>query len=540
MGFADSLVMRLLLIFLAFTLTATATEKLEKWIYASRNLLVEKSVDELGVLLQRGHAAGYTHLLLADSKFSRLAEMDARYFKNVARVKQLAVQNEIEIVPALFSIGYSNDILGRDVNLVEALPVRGLPLVVRGGVAVVDDPAAPALPGGDFSDPKKWSWKDDTVVFENNTARVTDAKTNARIVRKLALQPYRQYHLSVWIKTDAFRGSAEVKVLPPEGRASLTWSHLGVKATQDWTQHHVVFNSQENTAADLMLGAWGGGAGTLVWRDARLEEVAFLNMPRRAGCPLAITTAEGKALVEDTDFEPLKDPALGMKPYAGEFDIYHTPPPLRTKLPDGTRLLASYYHAMTVHDGQTMICPSEPKTYDLLRDQAVRMHKLWGAHGYMMSHDEIRILNHCAACEARHLTPGQIIADNVHRCIALLREINPGGRIYTWSDMFDPNHNAVAKNYYLVKGDLTGSWEGLDKDVIVLPWYFEKRAESLKFFAARGNRQVIAGYYDAKPERIREWLAATEGVEGVIGVMFTTWRNNYTDLEAFAKAVDGK
>ena len=123
--------MRILIALLAFTVSATAAEKLEKWIYKSTNLLVEKNVDELAALLTRGHAAGYTHMLLTDSKFSRLADMDARYFKNVERVKQLAAQNQIEIVPALFSIGYSNDILSRDVNLVEALPVKNLPLTVE-------------------------------------------------------------------------------------------------------------------------------------------------------------------------------------------------------------------------------------------------------------------------------------------------------------------------------------------------------------------------------------------------------------------------
>ena len=240
-------------------------------------------------------------------------------------------------------------------------------------------------------------------------------------------------------------------------------------------------------------------------------------------------------LAEGADFEKLTDPMLGMKPYAGEFDVWHEPPQLRTKLPDGTKLLASYYHAATIHDGQAMICPSEPKTMEVLRDQAQRVHKLWGAKGYMMSHDEIRVLNHCAACQSRKLTPGQILAENVRACTAILKEVNPGGRIHVWSDMFDPHHNAVKGNYYLVNGDITGSWEGLDKDVIAVPWHFGKREESLKFFAERGNRSVIAGYYDAKPEQVKQWLAAAKG-RNVIGVMYTTWQNNYADLEAFAKA----
>lgn len=529
---------RTLLALLALALPATATEKLEKWIYKSTNLLVAKNADDVIALIERGHAAGYTHMLLADSKFSRLMEMDERYFKNVARVKAAAAKSRIEIVPALFSIGYSNDILARDVNLVEAIPVRDVPLVVKNGAAVVDDKDAPTLPGGKFDDRKGWSFADDVVHFENGAARITDAKgVNARVTRRLKVQPWRQYHVSVRIKTQDFRGEPEIKALTENG-AQLCWSNLGVKQTQDWQVHHTVFNSQENTSVSLYFGIWSGSSGSLWWDDASIETVSFMNMPRRDGCPLTVRIENGRALVEGHDFGRLDDPLMGMKPWKGEFDVWHEPPTMQTKLPDGTRLLASYYHTQTIYNGQAMICPSESKTYDLLRDQAQRVHKLWGAKGYMMNHDEVRLLNHCEACRKRALTPGQILADNVKRCIAILREVNPGGRIHVWSDMFDPNHNAVTKNYYLVNGDLTGSWEGLDKEVIILPWHFEKRAKSMKFFADRGHRQVIAGYYDAKPGRIRDWLTATEGINGVLGVMYTTWRNNYSDLEGFAKAAD--
>src|SRR5439155_12974686 len=126
---------------------------------------------------------------------------------------------------------------------------------------------------------------DDTVVFESGAARVTDAKKNARISKKLSVQPWRQYHVSVRIKTQDFRGQPEIKALPEKG-AALSWSNLGVKPTQDWQTHHAVFNSQENTSVNLYFGAWGGGSGSLWWSDAKIEETAFMNMPRRAGCPL--------------------------------------------------------------------------------------------------------------------------------------------------------------------------------------------------------------------------------------------------------------
>jgi hypothetical protein len=531
----------LLFVICLLGLAAGSAHAVEKWLYCPTNLLVDKNVSELETLWRRAAAAGYTHVLLADSKFNRLGEMSARYFQNVERVKKIATELNIEIVPALFSIGYSNDMLSQDPNLVEGPPVKDVPLVVQSGVARVDDPDAPTLPGGDFSDLKKWTWKDDFIVADNGSARISNADgKNARIVQKLKVKPWRQYHVSVWIKTQNFHGEPMIKVLPSkEDGRSLQWTNLDVAPTQDWKLHHAVFNSLEYPDVGLYLGVWGAGTGSLWWRDAKIEEVAFLNMTRRPGTPLVVKTAEGQPLVEGRDFEPLTDPQLGQKPYAGEYDTWHEPPQLHTKLPDGTRLLASYFHAATIYEHQATICLSEPKTYELLRDQAKRVHAAWNAKSYMMSHDEMRVANWCDACQARHLTSGQLLADNVKRCVEILHETSPGAHLYVWNDMFDPHHNAVPGPYYLVNGPLTDSWEGLPKQVTIMQWNFPHRAESLKFFANRGHAQVIAGFYDAPPEKIRDWFAAAKAVPGSVqGVMYTTWRHDYSQLEKFSKLVD--
>ncbi|MBI3875245.1 MAG: hypothetical protein HY300_04665, partial [Verrucomicrobia bacterium] len=280
----------------------------------------------------------------------------------------------------------------------------------------------------------------------------------------------------------------------------------------------------------------GAGTGSLWWDDAKIEEAGLVNLVRRDGAPLIVKREGGSALIEGKDFERLTDPRSGTVPWKGGFEVWHEPPGIKTTLPDGTRLRVSFYHAVTVYDNQVMVCPSEPKTVALLRDEAKRVHAAWGAKGYMMSHDEIRVLNWCAACQKRNLSAGAILADNVRTCCSILREVNPGGRIYVWSDMFDPNHNAH-DDYYLVRGDLAGSWEGLDKDVIIVPWLYGKRNESLKWFADRGHRQVIAGYYDASPEKVRDWLDAAKNVNGVLGVMYTTWKHNFSDLERFGQIV---
>jgi len=105
--------------------------------------------------------------------------------------------------------------------------------------------------------------------------------------------------------------------------------------------------------------------------------------------------------------------------------------------------------------------------------------------------------------------------------------------------MFDPHHNAV-DNYYLVNGDLSGSWNGLDKDVVIMNWNFGVRVESLTFFSERGHKQVLAGFYDADAEQIGKWLETVRknNIPDVIGVMYTTWHQDYSQLKEFRDVVD--
>ena len=65
------------------------------------------------------------------------------------------------------------------------------------------------------------------------------------------------------------------------------------------------------------------------------------------------------------------------------------------------------------------------------------------------------------------------------------------------------------------------------------------RRSTLAFFAQRGHRQVIAGYYDSDPARVRDWLAAARAhPDSVQGIMYTTWKQDYRQLETFSREVD--
>jgi hypothetical protein len=506
------------------TRAAEASPRRQLWLYYATNLLVDKNLDTARQIWTRAAAAGYSHVMLVDSKLSRLALMDKRYFDNVEKAKRLAGELKLTLIPALFSVGYSNDLLSQDPNLAEGLPVKDAPFVVKGNQATLrPDPAV------DFK--AKFDYVDPGITYDGKarTATVPAHDKNARLSQKFKLTPYRHYHVSVEIKTDDYTGKPEIKAL--SGDEQLNWTNLHVKRTQDWATEQITFNSLEHPDVTVMLGTWGGAKGRLQWRNWKLEEIGLLNVLRRPGAPLVVRQGD-KTLEEGKDFEPVKDPKLGNVPFAGEYDVFHASPSIKTKnLSDGTQLRVSWYHPHIIYDGQVCCCLGEPELDDLLADQAKRVRQLFDAPGYMMEHDEFRVAGQDEACLKTGKTPGQLLADNARFCTKLLE----GSTAYVWNDMFDPFHNAVKGPYYLVRGPWTDSWEGLDKGVVIMNWNFGKRDQSLKFFADRGHKQVVAGYYDHKPEQVKDWVASANKVDGVVGVMYTTWRNDYSQIAAFAK-----
>ena len=519
---------------LVLVAAAAAAGPKERWVYVPANFQVDAEATRVVALLKRAKAAGYTHALLADSKFARLGDVTERYQPNAAKVMRAADELGIQLIPAVFPIGYSNSMLYHDPNLAEGLPVKDAVFEVSGGTARhVPDPAVRLRDGG-MNDRKAWAFVDDNVVSEDGAMHSGPTSANARLAHKLTLTPFRQYHVAVRVRTQGFKGAtAEIKAIAADG-TQLQWTNTGVKADQDWTIHHVTFNSLSNKDVTLYFGVWGGHEGAIWWDDAAISECGLVNVLRRPGTPLVVRTEDGRQLTEGKDFDKVKDPLLGTVPWAGEYTAWHEPPNFRVRgLPDGTRLRVSFFHPHIIYDGQVCICPSEPATTALLTDQAQRVQALWHAKTLMMSHDEWRVLGWDQACQARHLTPGRLAADNVRACTGILGSAAPGSRIAVWSDMFDPTHNATDR-YYLVNGSLAESWAGLDPATLIINWNSGHAAESLRFFAKRGHQQLIAGYYDGGVTSIRPWLGAAKGVEGVIGVMFTTWRQNYSDLEAFA------
>jgi hypothetical protein len=445
-----------------------------------------------------------------------------------------------------------------DHNYVEGVPVKDALFVARGRRAALKDDDTAKLVNGDFEESngnhfKGWTLQDDEglttfadheVVHSGKTSlRMENIGRNqhqhCRLAQPINLLPYRQYHITFWAKTaNLSPADAEVKVLTTDARYSISFQTFHVESTQDWKHYDLVFNSMEHQQGRLYLGSWSGNTGKLWWDDLQIEEIGLVNVLRRPGCPVTVRGEDGAGYEEGRDYERVLDPLL--QPW----QAYHEPPPIKltpsSRIREGAHLRVSYYHPIIVYEDRLTSCLSEPKIFADWEAEVKQAERLVHPAAYLMSHVELRVMNQCALCQSKHMTPGQLLAWNVHQAAGIIRTIRPDAEIWVWNDMFDPMHNAV-DHYYAVNGTLAGSWNGLDKDIGIINWHGGLKGKNCRFFADLGLRQILAGYYDSDEDGsgIAEWLANTRDVPGIVGAMYTTWQNKYGAMQAWAKKAWG-
>ncbi|MBS1722128.1 MAG: hypothetical protein JSS66_03870 [Armatimonadetes bacterium] len=540
-------------------LVAMAHQPLAKrWVYLATNLLVDANVERDIALVKRAKAAGYNGIVVNDSKFCRWDDLPKHYLDNVDRFRGAVKDAGMELVVGVCPIGYSNDLLSRDPDLAEAIPVVDGPFRAEsdGTLKPVMDSDALRNPGfeeGSGPTPAGWAWVDgpgticvvDRAEKSEGSASLMmhDARGgNARASQPLKVKPFHSYHVRVDVKTEALDspGSVNILILAKNGQA-LQHRSLPIKPTMGWTPIDVVFNSLDNTDVNFYVGVWGLKSGQIWWDNIRLEPAGLVNLVRRPGAPFKVKDKDGETLIEGKDYALAKDPKTGRIAWPGDYDTWHEAP--AWNVPEGSRIHAgdtvfvSYSQAALIYDGQVTVCLGEPKVYEVLKWQIQQVHEHLHPDGYFLSHDEIRVGGWDEGCTKTGKSPGALLADNVRRCEDMIRGEDPGKPIYAWSDMFDPFHNAKRSGtYYLLKGEgpWKDSWLGLSKDVTVVNWNTQEdaRKPSLDFFAQRGHKQILAGYYDGGGVSIAQWMREARAP---YGVMYTTWQSNYNDLEKFAR-----
>lgn len=551
--------------------SSAADAPARRWVYVPSNLYVDDNLPKIEALLDRAAKAGYNGVLFADFKTMTWWKLDSpdRWRRNAQRLRKATRDRGLELIVAVCPFGRAEALLWHDPDLANGVPVKGAPMVARGGRLVPESTAS--VRNGSFEDvqgdkARGWGFQDDpgrgsfsdTQVVREGTRSLrfenvgqANPHGHGRISQTVAVRPWQQYRVRVWMKTERLNADM-IQVLVVGGGRTLQYQfvsgprgetrehHSGARnLTLDWTEQSVTFNSFTNTGVTVYVGVWGGRDGKIWWDDLRIEDAPLMNLVRRDALPLRVTTADGRELKEGRDFEPVHDSGMGARPWKGSFDTYHEPPVVALRpeagLREGDRVTLDAFHTLIVYEGQVNCSMVEPKVFEFCESEIRHAVEAFDPDGFLLSHDEIR----CAGWEPAETKgfahAGALFAENMRRCAAIARKAGGGKPLYSWSDMFDPNHNAK-KDYYLVNGDLAGSWEGLPGDLTVIKWGGGGIARpGLEFFAGRGHRQIIAAYYDSDPVRDHAmWTAASKGVPNVEGVIYTTWRNDYSQLEKFA------
>ena len=533
----------------------------QRWIFAFGNFARDDRTQELIDLVKRGHQAGYNGFLISDVKFDKLQLTDEAYKKRLQSFRKVCKEEGVKLAVHVGAYGYSEVFLTHDRNLAEGMPVRNATFIVKDGKLIPFDETT-RLVNGSFEEvkdglPVGWQLDDGGRACILDEKEKTDGEVSlcmkeaTKVIRaqqKVKLQPWHYYIISAKCKTLNWT-PREIRLQAvstgPEGGLNVQEMHA--EKTADWKTFYANFDSQDATEANIQFGNWNPKGGTGWWDECKIEPGGFINIIRRDDLPLKVTSEDGQTLYEEgKDFSKVEDPKFLNDPNPGYFTLGHESPtvtiPVGSRLKEGQKVLASYHFASeSGKAGQMNVCMAEPKVFDLLEEVVRWMKDNVQPDVYFMGYDEMRHSGWDDSCVKSGKTPGQLLAESVSKFTAIIKKVDPGKPIAAWNDMFDPYHNAsrTAKHYYMVKGNgpWAGSWEGLSPDVTIFNWYNNK-PNDMKFFAGRGHQQVLAGYYDADPKRIIAWLEMGKDLPGILGVMYTTWVNDYSKLEEFSKAAD--
>lgn len=540
----------LLLLLMAAGLSAHAAPYPDRfvWIFGW-GLGKDSDVAEITQVLDSGAQHGLNGAMVSFGLDS-LCKKTPDYFKRLDAVKQACDRNKMELIPAIFGIGYGGTALAHDRNLAEGLPVEDAPFVVNGSEArFVPDDSVRLLNGG-FEEFNKNKFK--SYAFHDQPGEISFADTqvkhtgaaslrmenftanphgHGRIMQEVRVTPHRCYRVSLWVKTENLQPTSAFQLQVLAGKRSLAPRTFNLSATGDWRKLTMVFNSFDCQNVRLYAGLWGGKAGKIWLDDWSIEEVGPLNVLHRPGTPVTVRSDDGATTyTEGKDYAALVDPQF--HPYRAD---ERPAPPLKllagSRIKDGQRLRVSWYHSMLIHDSQVTACMAEPALYEIFDHEAKLLAERLHPRKVMLNMDEIRMGGTCRACRGRNMA--ELLGECVTKQVAILRRHMPGVEIYVWSDMFDPNHNAHGE-YYLVEGDFTGSWQHIPKDLVIGVWGGGPREKSLRFFADQGFRTLVACYYDADNlDSVKGWLDLARQTKDVRGFMYTPWQKKYALLPGF-------
>ncbi len=521
------------------------------WVFGW-NLNKDAEVTEVSQVIDNAAKHGLNGAVVSFG-LDTLCKKPPEFFRRLEAVRQVCEGDKVELIPSVFSVGYGSAALAHDRNLAEGVSVEDATFVVKGGEArfVADESvrlanggfeesAGNKLKGFNFHDqPGVVSFVDTQVKhggaaslrLENFTA---NPHGHGRVMQSIRVRPHRCYRITLWAKTEDLQPAGAFHVMALAKGRELAPRSFKLPATSDWRKISMVFNSMGYESIDLYAGMWGGKSGKLWLDDWTVEEVGALNVLHRPGTPVTVKSEDGTTTyAEGKDYAALDDSRFSFNNVDREGPTLKLLPGGQIK--DGQKLRVSWYHPMTVHDGQITVCMAEPALYEIYDHEAKLLAEKLHPKRVLLNMDEVRMGGTCRACAGRNM--GELLGECVTKQAAALRRHIPGVQVYVWSDMFDPNHNAHG-NYYLVEGDFTGSWKHVPKDLIMAVWGGGVRDKSLRFAADQGFASLVACYYDAADLKdVKAWIDLAARTPNVRGFMYTPWQRKYELLGDFGDMI---
>ena len=547
-------------LFAASALNVVAAGKWrDRWIFMARAVVDEADVDFITNTVSKAAECGFNGMMLAG--MDNVGRWPRWRRNQLETVRRFCEEKGVEIVPMIWSIGYGT-MQERDVNLAEGLEVASVPYVRRGAKALFDPEGGSDMLRGEGSFEKTVSrggktlpagWEawdrvgevvavDDKVAFAGGRSmRLSSFELSsggqARLLRRsLALSPGRQYAVTGRVKASpdfAPRSSLRVTVAQNDNFISMT-SVLTGAATNGWVGFSVPLVLSEEGAVNLYVGAWEAKSGSVWVDDVKVEDLGICGVLRRRGCPFQVKDAvSGRVYREGIDYHEV--PAVESIRFPRNPKSLELSIPGGSAIPERAKLLVSGYVPVTVKNGmQCSTCMSERSLYRHFADSAKGVKEVLNPKTWFLSMDEIRMGGTCAACRAKKTDMAHILGECVTLQHAIIRRVSPGARICIWSDMFNPAHNAKDR-FYCCRGSFRDSWKFIPRDIVIVDWYGAKYSESLPFWRKNGFEVIAATYYDAPvASRAKKDIEAASAYSNVRGAVYTTWRNDYSALSAFA------
>ena len=491
-----------------------------RWFYMGRPLTSDQDIADVSNVVQIAKAGGMNGMVFVGGlEFASCWPRDR--FRRLREIRRICDAAGVEIIPSMYSFGYGSMINYGSWRL-EGEPVNDIPYVVRGGRAV--------WAGGERRD--------------LGVANPQVLKAMNRLIRMVSVKSASRYRLSCQIRTDGVKATRKVELWARDAAPGAPFGPLGRRSfkfspTQGWTTCEMDFNVGEDVDKLYLYAGYQGGyeSGTVAFRDFTLERVApSIVMHGRPGTPVSLRDAStGAVYVEGRDYIcPKCVRPRGHEPMPpAEFEL-----PAGSAIREGTKLVLDCYSPAVVDENQVSTCISDPSLYELVSNSVALVEKILSPAKWHLSMDEFRNGGTCASCRAKNMTMAQIYGEAVTKVFNTIRGVHPGAEVHIWSDMLDPNHNGMER-YYNCRGSFKDAWRCVPKELVVDCWYGSRCEKSLKFFSEHGFRTLAAAYYDEKPplKGSQRWRDAGRNTPGFTGYMYTTWRNDYSNLAEFCRVM---